>query len=73
MKTLFDRLKKDPYFKLQDIEFTYPYSYRNILADLKNNYSIYNCKFDTINSLNLFVFFEVGQIDIKKITDLFDE
>jgi hypothetical protein len=73
MKTLFDRLKKDPYLKLEDIEYTYPYSYRNILADLNNNYSIYSCKLDTINCLNLFVFFKVGQIDIQEITNLFNE
>lgn len=73
MQNLYQRLKKDPYFKLESIKDTFPYSYENLLKDLQSNFSIYQCSLDSINVLNLFVFNKAGTIELNDITDLFDQ
>jgi hypothetical protein len=73
MKTLFDRLKKDPYFKIESIKEIYPYSYANVMQEFKKHQSIYNCKLETINFINLLFFTEAYTVDLKKISSLFDE
>jgi hypothetical protein len=73
MKTLFERLKKEPFLKIESIKENYPYSYEKLNKELNVNFSIYQCSLDSVVMLNLFALNKTAFFDIIDITNLFED